>query len=317
MPFGTELPIVSVSDLEIDDVNNAMVRDIMVANPKSVKSETIIDNLNNRIEQMPEYMLDEILEGLDSLSMRELLEIRMQIGKSNYTYGFNRLLAESLNDSLKSIENINNLLELDSTFTSKVKKAWLKLETGDTLQAINYLDSISLTNQLTAAQSLELNEQKAFMEWLSDADDIDSTNSVVLNYFMASPSAYVSSSARGLLVANNLMQYSEPYLVPDFTKKTDVRRKNNEKLNQYNSYVKVYPNPAKDYITIEYDLSKREIKPYIYLLDQSGRLINSISIKKTQDQILVDTKEFKPGTYYVQMIESGKRLGSYRFTIIK
>lgn len=164
---------------------------------------------------------------------------------------------------------------------------------------------------------MELSEQKAFIEWLSDVDDIDSTNSVVLNYFMSSPSAYVSSSARGLLVANNLMQYSEPYLVPDFTKKTDVRRKNNEKLSQYNSYVKVYPNPAKDYITIEYDLSKKEVKPYIYLLDQSGRLINSISIKKTQDQILVETKEFKPGTYYVQMIESGKRLGSCRFTIIK
>lgn len=82
--------------------------------------------------------------------------------------------------------------------------------------------------------------QKDFIEWLSDVDYIDSSNSVVLNYFMTSPSAYVSSSARGLLVSNNLMQYSEPYLVPDFTKNTEVKKGRKDQL-KFSQYVKVYP----------------------------------------------------------------------------
>ena len=314
-PYVSDTVIQSVI-LKEDVFNNAMVRDVMVANPKSVKSETIIDNLNNRIELMPEFMLDEILEGLDSLSMRELLEIKMQIGNSNYTYGFNRLLAESLNDSLNSIENMSYLLELDSTFPSKCKKAWIILEAGDTLQAMNYLDSINLANQLTAAQSLELTEQRAFMEWLSDADDIDSTKLFVLNYFMASPSAYVSSSARGLLVANNLMQYSEPYLVPDFTKNTEVKKGRKDQL-KFSLYVKVYPNPSKDYITIEYNLNNKNSQAYILIVDPSGRTIRSISVSKLQDLMLFDTSSLKSGNYFVQLVQGGKLLTSSRFTIIK
>lgn len=298
-----------------DVFSNAMVRDIMVANPKSVKSETVLENLNNRIEQMPEYMLDEILEGLDSLSMRELLEIKMQIGNSNYTYGFNRLLAETVNDSLNNIESIDNLLDLDSTFNSKIKKAWLKLEVGDTLEAINYLDSISLTDQLSSDQSSELNEQKAFMEWLIDVSDIDSSTSVALNYFMVSPSAYVSSSARGLLISNNLIQYSEPYLVPDFTKNAEVKIGKKNQLNQ-SRYVKVYPNPSKDYVTIEYNLITKNSLASILIVDINGKTIRTVSVSKTQDQMLIDTKRLIPGNYYVQLIQGGKLLISSRFTII-
>lgn len=313
-PFVSDTVIQTVIYKE-DVFNNAMVRDIMVANPKSAKSETVLDILDNRIEPMPEYMRDEIMEGLDTLSMRELLEIKMQIGNSNYTYGFNRLLAESFNDSL-NIDNLNNLLELDNTFTSKIKKAWLKFEMGDTLQAINKLDSINLTNQLSTAQILELNELRAYMVWLTEVDGIDSTNLVSLNYFMASPSAYVSASARGLLISNNLLQYSEPYLVPDFTKKSEVIKVGKNHLN-LSTHVKIYPNPSKNYITIEYNLNGKNSNTTILIVDQSGKLVNTMALSKEQDQMLFSTKNLKPGNYFVRLIADGKLCATSRFTIIK
>jgi len=142
-------------------------------------------------------------------------------------------------------------------------------------------------------------------------------NSIIQQaFFMASPSTYVSSSARGLLVAYKLMQYSEPYLVPDFMKKADIKKNNKKQVTQA-AFVKVYPNPAKDFVTIEYDLCGKKGNSIINIADQSGKQVKSISVIKIQDQILVETKGLISGTYFVQLIESGKMIASCKFVIIK
>jgi len=142
-------------------------------------------------------------------------------------------------------------------------------------------------------------------------------NSIIQQaFFMASPSTYVSSSARGILVANNLMQYSEPYLLPDFTKNTQVKKVRKNQLN-HSRYVKVYPNPSKDYFTIEYNLNSNNSQASIIISDLSGKLIRTESLSKVQDQILIDTSSLKPGNYYVHLIQGGKLLATSKFTIVK
>ena len=49
---------------------------------------------------MPNYMMDEILEGLDTLSISELIEIKMHIGLNNYNNSFNSVLSELINTFL-------------------------------------------------------------------------------------------------------------------------------------------------------------------------------------------------------------------------
>lgn len=133
---------------------------------------------------------------------------------------------------------------------------------------------------------------------------------------MSSPSAYVSSSARGLLVSNNLMQYSEPYLMPDFTKNTEVKKGSKDQLT-FSQYVKVYPNPSKYFITIEYSQGSKNLKASIIIVDQSGKFVNSMTVSKSQDQMLIDTRSLKPGNYYIQLIAGGELLANSRFTIVK
>jgi|GEM_PF-1600722 len=82
------------------------------------------------------------------------------------------------------------------------------------------------------------------------------------------------------------------------------------------SNLKVYPNPAKDFITIKYDLFSKKDKPFIYIVDQSGKLVTSVSERKAQDQMIIDTRSLKPGNYYIQLIQGGKLLANSRFTIV-
>lgn len=126
----------------------------------------------------------------------------------------------------------------------------------------------------------------------------------------------ISSSARGLLVANNLMQYSEPYLLPDFTKNTEVKKGRKNQLNNLR-YVKVYPNPSKEYITIDYNLNSKNSQASILIVDPSGKTIKTVSVSIAQDQILIDTRNLKPGNYFVQLVQGKKILTSSRFTIIR
>jgi len=53
---------------------NEMVRDVLVANPQSGKSEEIINQLNQRTISMPDSMMAEILDGRLQTSSKDNLE---------------------------------------------------------------------------------------------------------------------------------------------------------------------------------------------------------------------------------------------------
>lgn len=315
-PFVSDTVIQAVISNE-NVFNNSMVKNIMVANPKSVKSDNVISDLNNRLDPMPEYLMDEIMEGLDTLSIRELMEIKMQIGLSNYSYGFNRLLSAMLNDSTAPLkDSVIGLLNVDNSFYSKIRKAWLLSENGDSTRAINTIDSIEITDQISTSQAIELNEQKAFLEWCQSVSEVDSTQVEILNYFLSSPSLYVSSRARRLLINSNSIEYEEPYILPENFKKFDVKEKRKQNKVVSSSFVKAYPNPAKDYITIEYSSGIEHSDCFILIYDSYSKLVKSVKSVKFQDQILLRTNYFKSGNYYVQLISDNKCLNSCKFTVI-
>lgn len=315
-PFVSDTVIQAVISNE-NVFNNSMVKNIMVANPKSVKSDRVLSDLNSRLNPMPEYLMDEIMEGLDTLSIRELMEIKMQIGLSNYSYGFNRMLSAMLNDSTAQLnDSVIGLLNCDNSFYSKIRKGWVLIENGDSTGAINTLDSIAFTDQLTASQTVELNEQKAFISWYADTEAIDSTQIGVLNYFLSSPSVYVSSYARRLLVKSNFLAYEEPYVLPDNTKKYEIKEKEKKKQVVSRAFLKAYPNPAKDYITIEYDLGNELSVSSIVIYDSHGKQVKSIKLGKQNDQFIVRTGNLKPGDYFIQLISGNQSLSFARFAII-
>ncbi len=312
-PFLSDTVIISSIERE-DLLNNAMIRDIMVANPQGVKSQGVMQTLESRIEPMPDYLMDEILEGLQTISAKELLEIQGNLNYSFYSYGLNRLLSQTLNDtSLLINDSIVSLLQLDATPYSLMRVAWFMIENGDTTGAINKVDSI-LADTLTEHESYELNQQKTLMLWLIENPVIDSTSVEDLTYFLQSGSQLVSSYARSVMITNDFLDYNEPYLVPQLLKNDVIRQV--KRVADARSYVKVFPNPAKDYITVSYNSSIVNSNSEIIILDDSGKIVNRISISKQSDQFIINTQKLTSGVYLIKLLNNNKTTAKEKFIIV-
>jgi hypothetical protein len=305
-------PLLHWSSINREELlNNAMLRDIMVANPHSAKSETLLQELDMRLDPMPEFMKDEILEGVFVLSAKELMEAKRDVDMQFYNYGFNRLLSASLTDTIPvPIDTLMNLLAADGSVQSLMQQAWLLFEAGESSNAISRMASIPTEITLTSSDVTEHSEQLAFMQWLNQNPVIGEENTEALNYFLQSTSTSVSSAARSIMVAHNLLEYDEPYLIPDLTKSIEVK-KPNLKPNVFEAAsLKVYPNPANEFVTIEYNTGAEVSQAIIEVIDESGRRVYNKNLGRQFDQIILDTRNFKPGNYIIRLVSGSKYIGN-------
>ncbi|MFH1120432.1 MAG: T9SS type A sorting domain-containing protein [Bacteroidota bacterium] len=316
-PFVSDTVLKSSINRE-ELLNNAMIRDVMVANPHSAKSETLMQELDMRLEPMPDYMKDEILEGVFVLSAKELMEAKRDMEMHFYNYGFNRLLSASLTDTIPvPSDTLIALLNADGSARSLMQQAWILFEAGDTISALNRMETIPTGITLNEQELAELTEQHMLMQWLSEAPVLDSINLETLSNFVESSSSNVSAAARSILIANNLLEYNEPYLVPDLTKSADISKPKPGSVRNQTQMIRVFPNPGKDYVTIEYNLGDNYPSGSYEVADQSGRTVKRGNLGRKTDQVVLDTFDLTPGNYYISLISASTNIASARFVISK
>ncbi|MBW6490781.1 MAG: T9SS type A sorting domain-containing protein [Lentimicrobium sp.] len=148
------------------------------------------------------------------------------------------------------------------------------------------------------------------MQWLIENQPIDTLDGVPLNNFLLYSSLFVTAAARGILVANNLFEYNEPYLEPDLTKSVEVKKPRVKSVNPEYASLKVYPNPAKDFITIKFNTGDDKTQGIIEIIDKTGRKVYNRNIGRKFDQIIIDTRNFISGSYTVRLVSGGQCVGS-------
>ena len=80
----------------------------------------------------------------------------------------------------------------------------------------------------------------------------------------------------------------------------------------------IFPNPAKQYFTIEYKIPSETItNAVIEIQSIDGRLIKQIPLKNSQFQLIIDIKEYAKGVYLIVLKNNGTVIESAKVTIIK
>ena len=89
---------------------NIMIRDILVANPQSSKTPDVINEIDNRIITMPDYLMAEIMNGQSITGTAEILEQQLVFHKKIYDKSLRKLEKYYLTDTANLSSGYDSLL---------------------------------------------------------------------------------------------------------------------------------------------------------------------------------------------------------------
>jgi hypothetical protein len=310
--------VVSASISKEDVFIDAMLRDIMVANPHTAKSDKLMEELDQRWTPLPEYMKAQILQGKNMVSAREQTEALLARQKLNKTRAINSLARIWHDDA----DSLIWLWEGDNSLSSKYKLAFLHLELGQHAQGISILNNIPVQMNLSAGQQASHQQVAAVYDILASLSqegksilEADSLQILTLLDIEEEANGIAGVYARNVLLTLQMLAYDEPILLPDLMKSraaAEAYRKLLETRPPKN--LGVFPIPARDYIVVDYQLDAGT-KGMIEFTDATGRLVHTLKVNGPINQQLIDTRGWKPGWYIATLKTQAKTLKSVKFII--
>lgn len=319
--------VMTTSIIKEDVLDNVMIRDVLVANPQSAKSEIIISKIENRIIPMPDYMMAQILAGEDKLGAKEILEGEKAYWEGEKEKAYTRLLQYYQGDSI-IIPGEDSLAWLFSN--KKSRDSYYDWATWyHTNRHFNQQDSI--LNQIPSIFSLTPSQQSTHMAFINLFEiseqlildtikilKLDSQQVVNLQNIMSDNSCLPGTYARNILIFAGKTTYKEPIILPDTSlKSTKKERFRGIKLPLDGNILKIYPNPAKDYFVVEYHLETTPKVGYIVFFNVHGKQVGSFSFTGKQNKIIIPTIGLHSGLYLVAIEVDGKRLETAKISIIQ
>jgi hypothetical protein len=329
-PYLSET-VVSTSIEKENVLPNAMIRDVMVANPHTAKSDELIEKLDERSDPMPEYMKAQVLEGREIMTEKQSVEA----GIANYKLIKARAFNELTRQYLGSAENVQVFLDSleqlyvqDNELESKYRLAVLKLENGDYSGGTAVLDNLPEHYGLSG-DDLAAHEQMTELfdivsgilisgRTLTEADSSEVQQLALLELQGDNPA---NIFARNILLLLDDMSYDEPVQLPDLVKSAAATEEYEKLINTKPPLmIEVYPNPSKDFVIIGYTTGEETLlsqEGSIEIQDALGRVIQTITFKSKRDQVTVITKEWKSGIYIASLKLNGNTIESIKFTLVK
>jgi len=312
-----------------DVLPNPMIRDILVANPHSAKSSELMNQLDERFIPMPDPLMEEILAGESILSAKEELESEITIHAFKRKQAFYQLLREYQNDSIlqNAQDSVIWLLQEKQSLESAYLLAFDYLKNGDTANVTNTLNSIPNNYTFSDTREEVYNDYQEYFGILSllksqnkSVLELNSGQLAVIQNLTNTGHEPVRSYSRNILLANQLTGYSEPILLPDPISTDPSRSVEKSDLTIPEGYFRLFPNPAKHYVIIEYNLKNdfagSSAKSFV-VYNVCGKKIDYRSIHKPQDQMILSTENYPSGVYFCCLSMNGNVVQSIRFTVLK
>lgn len=303
-----------------------MIRDIMVANPQSSKSDRLITKLDERLNPLPDYMKAQILQGRTLVSLKEETESNLTQWELKKEMAFDGLVSYFMNDTLNPAGAQDSLIALlsgNNSLNSKYLLAFHYLLSGNAVSGEAVLSNIPGQFVLNATQLANYQQMMSYYSLIKEAM-MDTANFFLADSALIAPlfgimnsdNGVAGSYARNVLLALEQTSYDEPVILPDLFKSSQANDEFEKMLKTPSpKFISVKPNPAKDYLIIEYATEKTG-NIFIEITNLERNQVYGNNFIESTNQLMVDTRNWKAGLYVVSLYQSGKLIDSEKFTLI-
>jgi hypothetical protein len=302
---------------------SAMVRDVLVANPQSAKNAEIIEAIDERFDPMPEWMKEQVLQGVNTTGAKEALESELAKWESKRAEHFNNLYQHFRKDTINpqaSADSLEMLLVEDNRLESKYRLAFLSIDQGAWSEAQAALNSIPSVFDLSP------NQQAIHQDYLTlffvleqlngDLPAEGSAQALQLELLAADDENFPGACARNLLFAAGLIEYEEPVILPEEGfKSSEANGDRSDKNTGKPEVLKVFPNPAGDYFIAEYNTDGYIGDVSLFVTDVTGKTLYTSQFSRNRDQVVINTEDWSSGVYQISLMVNGKIIISEKVTI--
>ena len=123
--------------------------------------------------------------------------------------------------------------------------------------------------------------------------------------------------ARNILIETDGYEYTEPIILPEEGLKSGSFVFDLPDAKTFKpEYVKLYPNPARDYIIVEL-MTGNVNGATVQMFDMQGKPVKNAEIPGQKQHYVLPIKELQTGIYYLKVEMNGKTLENKKFSKIK
>jgi len=197
------------------------------------------------------------------------------------------------------------------------------LQKGQWNNAISLLNSIPSNNVLDEQQQPVQNDLVNYVATLNEIHEADTNFNGLTEQQKNSLTALadysdnrIGSYARNILMGLGVYNYNEPILLPEGELKSSSAIQVMEPVLKSYPKVKLYPNPAKDYVIVEM-LTGNIYGADVYLYDNLGKFAGNFIIPPKEQFALLQLTGIEPGVYILSVRYNGRLIGSGKLNLLK
>lgn len=306
-------------------LSNAMIRNILVACSQAAKDEEVQFRLDNRTYPLPQYMRDQINQGLIELSAMENEEREIGSYVAEIEHSVNETMWRATQDTVDLSSNIFDIFNEIEDYTLKTQLAnWI--DADDRRIDANFLiDEIGSNLQFEEdIQDYDIfRDMRNFRYQIVDnnleANHLDQNNIDYLTSYLHYPDVNVSY-AMAMLKLNNLLDYKEPVILPQENASRVVNLTSTKiitELDPSESSLEVSPNPVSDLFTAKYKILEKTSTLRLVITDVNGKELLNQPLMNNIDEIIVNCNQFVSGNYIITIKGNGIKSLSQKIIVSK
>lgn len=325
-PYNSEEVLIAAAQKEI--MPHAMLLEVLLSNPDALQSGKIAEIVQYDLSNpMPQYMVDMLYEARDETTLRTSLESAMAHYHALASKYQKQIVSYKIfpTDSIGDADSLLYYMSRVKTPVADYARASAMLDMGLYTQALSLLDSVAIHYRLSQEQHAENQALQNFFGYLQTLAgqqkiiaNLDSADLVTLIAFAEDPvGGKAAQKAQNILCFHYNICYQQQGQPKSNAPKVKKPAEQSETINKLNTSA-AFPNPAKDFVTVEYKLLKASENTTLMIYDLKGHLVTVKDIGKSYaGQQLIDSRKYPDGTYFYTIEQNGKKISSGKFVTSK